>query len=61
MPAGAAAASFPVDFVGDVVCPWCFLGWTRLKSALAARPDLGPQVIWRPFQLQFDIPDEGLP
>jgi predicted DsbA family dithiol-disulfide isomerase len=57
----AARAAFPVDFVGDVVCPWCFLGWTRLKSALALRPDLEFEVSWRPFQLQFDIPEEGLP
>ena len=61
MAAGAAAASFPVDFVGDVVCPWCFLGWARLKSALALRPALAAQVSWRPFQLQFDIPEQGLP
>ena len=52
---------FQVDFVGDVVCPWCYLGWTRLKAALADRPALPAQVFWRPFQLQFDIPDEGLP
>lgn len=57
----AAPASFLIDFVGDVVCPWCFLGWVRLKSALASRPDLSAQVVWRPFQLQFDIPEEGLP
>jgi predicted DsbA family dithiol-disulfide isomerase len=61
MAAESAAATFPVDFVGDVVCPWCFLGWARLKSALGARADLRAQVIWRPFQLQFDIPEEGLP
>jgi predicted DsbA family dithiol-disulfide isomerase len=57
----AQAASFQVDFVGDVVCPWCYLGWARLNAALAARPDLQAQVLWRPFQLQLDIPDEGLP
>jgi predicted DsbA family dithiol-disulfide isomerase len=61
MTAGPAAAGFQVDFVGDVVCPWCYLGWTRLKSALAQRPDLAAHVFWRPFQLQFDIPDAGLP
>ncbi len=61
MAAGAAKVLFPVDFVGDVVCPWCYLGWTRLKSALAQRPDLNAQLAWRPFQLQFDIPEEGLP
>lgn len=54
-------APFQVDFVGDVVCPWCFLGWTRLKAALASRLELRAQVFWRPFQLQFDIPEEGLP
>jgi predicted DsbA family dithiol-disulfide isomerase len=61
MAAEAASVPFQVDFVGDVVCPWCYLGWTRLKAALAARPELPAQVFWRPFQLQFDIPDEGLP
>jgi predicted DsbA family dithiol-disulfide isomerase len=61
MAPGPAEATFPVDFVGDVVCPWCYLGWTRLNAVLATRPELGAQVVWRPFQLQFDIPDEGLP
>ena len=61
MAADAANPSFQVDFVGDVVCPWCYLGWTRLKAALAVRPELPTQVLWRPFQLQLDIPDEGLP
>jgi predicted DsbA family dithiol-disulfide isomerase len=61
MTAEAATTPFQVDFVGDVVCPWCYLGWTRLKAALGARPGLAAQVFWRPFQLQFDIPDEGLP
>jgi predicted DsbA family dithiol-disulfide isomerase len=61
MAPGPAEAAFPVDFVGDVVCPWCYLGWTRLNAALASRPDLPFQVVWRPFQLQFDIPYEGLP
>jgi predicted DsbA family dithiol-disulfide isomerase len=55
------ATRFQIDFVGDVVCPWCYLGWTRLNAALAARPDLPAQVLWRPFQLQLDIPEEGLP
>ena len=57
----AAATPVPIDFVGDVVCPWCFLGWTRLKAALARRPDLEPRIAWRPYQLQFDIPETGLP
>ena len=54
-------APFQIDFVGDVVCPWCFLGWTRLKAALKIRPELDATVAWRPYQLQFDIPEAGLP
>jgi predicted DsbA family dithiol-disulfide isomerase len=61
MASGPTGATFQVDFVGDVVCPWCYLGWARLNAALAARPELPAEVFWRPFQLQFDIPDEGLP
>lgn len=56
-----AGAPFQVDYVGDVVCPWCYLGWTRLHAALETRADLQPQVVWRPYQLQFDIPEQGLP
>ena len=56
-----ASGSFSIDFIGDVVCPWCFLGWIRLKAALRLRPDLDAQVLWRPYQLQFDIPEAGLP
>ncbi|MEI9890705.1 MAG: DsbA family oxidoreductase [Caulobacteraceae bacterium] len=57
----AGRAPFQIDYVGDVVCPWCYLGWARLKSALKTRADIDPLVLWRPFQLQFDIPEQGLP
>ena len=57
----APGAPFQIDFVGDVVCPWCYLGWTRLKAARAMRPELNTLVAWRPFQLQFDIPEQGIP
>lgn len=49
-----------VDVVADVVCPWCYLGWRRVKSALAARSDLEPIVIWRPYQLDPTLPEEGV-
>jgi predicted DsbA family dithiol-disulfide isomerase len=52
---------FPIDFIGDVVCPWCFLGWIRLKAALRLRPDVEAELSWRPYQLQFDIPEAGVP
>lgn len=48
-----------VDVVADVVCPWCYLGWRRLKSALALRPDVDAKLVWRPYQLDPSIPEEG--
>jgi predicted DsbA family dithiol-disulfide isomerase len=61
MAAGAPAAGFQIDYVGDVVCPWCYLGWARLNNALGQRADFPAEVIWRPYQLQLDVPEEGLP
>ncbi|WP_354072683.1 DsbA family oxidoreductase [Caulobacter sp. 1776] len=49
-----------IDVVADVVCPWCYLGWRRLKSALALRPDLEAQLVWRPYQLDPTLPEEGV-
>jgi len=55
-----------IDVVSDVVCPWCYIGKRRLEGALAlyARAHPGappPAVTWRPFQLNPDMPDEGMP
>src|SRR5919112_4621912 len=49
-----------VDFVADVVCPWCYIGWSRLKRTLAMRPDVEPTIRWRPYQLNPELPPEGM-
>lgn len=49
-----------IDVVADVVCPWCYLGWRRLKSAVALRPALDARLIWRPYQLDPTLPEEGV-
>lgn len=53
-----------VDVVSDVVCPWCFIGKRRLEAALAQlraqEPDLPVQVRWHPFQLNPELPPEGV-
>jgi predicted DsbA family dithiol-disulfide isomerase len=48
-----------IDFIADVVCPWCYLGWRRLEHALEMRPDVQAQIVWRPYQLDPSIPEEG--
>ncbi len=55
-----------VEMFSDVVCPWCYIGETRLLQAVDAlikeNPDFpNVKLIWRPFQLQPDMPEEGLP
>ena len=49
-----------IDIYSDTVCPWCYLGKRRFELALAARPQYEPQVTWRPFELNPEIPVEGV-
>jgi len=48
-----------VDIFSDTICPWCYLGKRRFELALAARPQYEPQIEWRPFELNPDLPWEG--
>jgi predicted DsbA family dithiol-disulfide isomerase len=49
-----------IDIYSDTVCPWCFLGKRRFDLAVATRPQYEPQVFWRPFELNPDVPVEGV-
>src|SRR5882672_6159926 len=49
-----------IDIYSDTVCPWCYLGKRRFELALAARPQYEPRVTWRPFELNPDLPAEGV-
>ena len=60
-----AASSLVVDVVSDLVCPWCFIGKRKLEAALAdlgrADPSLDVAIRWHPFQLNPELPREGIP
>jgi predicted DsbA family dithiol-disulfide isomerase len=49
-----------IDIYSDTVCPWCYLGKRRFELALAARPQYEARVTWRPFELNPDMPPEGV-
>lgn len=50
-----------VDVVSDVVCPWCYLGKARLDQAIAdLADDIEVSVNWRPYQLNPDLPPQGV-
>ena len=55
-----AAGRMDIDFVADVVCPWCYIGFERLKQTLALRPDVEANIRWRPYQLNPDLPEAGV-
>jgi predicted DsbA family dithiol-disulfide isomerase len=49
-----------VDIVSDAICPWCFIGKRRFERALAAMPAGTLEIGWRPFQLNPDMPRDGM-
>lgn len=49
-----------VDIFSDTICPWCYIGKRRLERALAERPQDGLEIRWRAFQLNPDMPAQGM-
>ncbi len=49
-----------LDIISDPVCPWCYIGKANLDRALAAAPGAPFEIRWRPYQLNPDMPPEGM-
>jgi predicted DsbA family dithiol-disulfide isomerase len=51
-----------IDVISDAICPWCWIGKANLDAALAELREegIGFAVRWRPFQLNPDMPEEGV-
>ena len=58
----ASLAPLPLDIVSDTICPWCFVGKRHLEAALPvlAAEGLHFELTWRPFQLNPDMPADGV-
>lgn len=54
------SAALRIDIVSDTVCPWCYVGKRHLEAALAQRPDVAVSCHWQPFQLNPDMPMDGV-
>jgi predicted DsbA family dithiol-disulfide isomerase len=61
-----------IDIISDVVCPWCYIGKRNLEKALSLYEAENPgaaqdqdettlTIAWHPFQLNPDLPVEGMP
>ncbi len=54
------STNFKLEFISDVVCPWCIIGYKRLQQAIN---ELGVEnqidIAWQPFELNPEMPAEG--
>jgi predicted DsbA family dithiol-disulfide isomerase len=50
----------PIDIVGDLVCPSCFLGLRLIHAVVGSVPGLAVEIRWYPFQIDPDLPPEGM-
>lgn len=50
-----------IDFVSDVVCPWCAIGLSSLEIALAKlEGEVAAELHFQPFELHPDMGPEGV-
>ncbi|WP_424926582.1 DsbA family oxidoreductase [Amaricoccus tamworthensis] len=49
-----------LEIISDPICPWCYIGVTRLMKAIEARPHYEFALNWRPYQLNPGMPFEGM-
>jgi predicted DsbA family dithiol-disulfide isomerase len=51
-----------IDVISDAICPWCYIGKRQLERApdLLADKHCCVTVAWHPFQLNPDMPPEGV-
>ena len=49
-----------IDFVSDVVCPWCAIGLASLEQALQRlQGEIAADIHFQPFELNPQLPAEG--
>ncbi|MGB1096313.1 MAG: DsbA family protein, partial [Paracoccaceae bacterium] len=48
------------DIFSDPICPWCYIGKTHLDRAIKRTAVSFIDIRWHPFQLNPDMPLEGM-
>lgn len=55
------ATQLKIDFISDISCPWCVVGLRNMEAALAnIGDDIETYVRFEPFELNPDMPQEGM-
>lgn len=51
-----------IDIVSDIACPWCAIGYARLKQAMdRLSDDISFGIQWHAYELNPDASGDGLP
>ncbi len=53
-------ATVKLDILSDPICPWCYIGKANLDKALAELGEHPFVIEWHPFQLNPDMPVDGM-
>lgn len=49
-----------LDILSDPICPWCYIGKANLDKAIEANSGHPFEIEWHPFQLNPDMPADGM-
>ena len=49
-----------INIFADTICGWCFIGHTNLNNAIKKFPDTKFEISHTPFQLNPEMPAEGI-
>jgi predicted DsbA family dithiol-disulfide isomerase len=50
-----------IEIYSDLICPWCYIGKRRMEAGLKLLgEEFRPKIVWRPFQLNPDMPVAGM-
>ncbi|UWR28738.1 DsbA family oxidoreductase [Sulfitobacter sp. W002] len=54
------AEAIKLDIMSDPICPWCYIGKAHLDRALQDHPNHPFAIEWHPFQLNPEMPRQGM-
>lgn len=50
-----------IEIYSDLICPWCYIGQHKMRNGLELLDGApNPRICWKPFQLNPDMPIEGM-
>ncbi|HAT86875.1 DsbA family oxidoreductase [Cohaesibacter gelatinilyticus] len=54
----SASNNLTLDIISDIACPWCAIGYYRLKAALD-KMGLEAEIVWHPYEINPHLDAKG--